>query len=107
MFSSRLSSEDIEALLPLLGENGKLTDACLSLLKSFENLERLCADNMKYDIEGKGVGYSVERSLPENFIRDLAAFSEKCDGWMKYHEDHAAYIAVKELSYKIFEFKKK
>lgn len=106
MFSSKLSSEDFERIASMLEEDSRLTDACLSMLKSFENLERLCADNMKYDIEGKGTGYSVERELPENFIRDLSAFSEKCDGWMKHHENHAAYIAVEELSYKIFEFKK-
>lgn len=106
MFSSRLSSDDIESLIPLLGESSKLTDACLSLLKSFENLEKLCADNMKYDGEGNAVGYSVERSLPENFIRDINTFSEKCDGWMRYNEDHAAYLAVEDLSYRIFEFKK-
>ena len=106
MFSSRLSGDDIESIITLLGEDSKLTHACLTLLKSFENLEKLCADNMKYDSEGSSVGYSVERSLPENFIRDLGAFSEKCDGWMKYNEDHPAYFAVEDLSYRIFEFKK-
>ena len=106
MFSSRLSSEDFENMISMLEEDSKLKDACRSVLKSFENLERLCSDNMKYDIDGKGVGYSVERELPENFLRDLTAFSERCDAWMKHHEDHAAYIAVEELSYKIFEFNK-
>ena len=106
MYSSRLSSDDFERIISLLGEDSALTHASLSVLKSFENLERLCADNMKYDADGSSVGYSVERALPENFVRDLAAFSEKCDGWMKYNESHSAYAAVEELSYKLFEFEK-
>ena len=106
MFSSKLSSEDFEGILSLLGESGKLSDACLSVLKSFEKLEKLCADNMKYDGNGLGVGYSVERALPENFVRDLSAFSEKCGAWMKYNEEHPAYFAVEELSYRLFEFEK-
>ncbi len=106
MFSSRLSSEDFEKIISMLEENSKLTEACLSVLKSFEYLEKLCADNMKYNGDGMGAGYSVERSLPENFIRDLAAFTQKCDGWMKYNGDHPAYGAVEELSYRIFEFEK-
>lgn len=106
MFSSRLTSEDFEHIISLLGETSKLTDACLSLLRSFEALEKLCSDNMKYDSDGVGAGYYVGRELPENFLRELSAFSEKCDGWMKYNADHPAIFAVEELSYKIFEFKK-
>ena len=106
MYSSRLSSEDIERIVSLLGESSKLTDACLSLLRSFETLEKLCEDNMKYDGEGIGTGYYVGRELPENFLRELSAFSEKCDSWMKYNTDHPASLAVEDLSYKIFEFKK-
>ncbi len=106
MFSSRLSSEDFEHIVSLLGETSKLTDACLSLLRSFETLERLCSDNMKYDGDGVGTGYYVARDLPENFVRELSAFSEKCDGWMKYNADHTAFFAVEDLSYRIFEFKK-
>lgn len=106
MFSSRITTDDFERIVSLLGEDSKLTDACLSLLKSFEWLEKLCADNMKYDMDGVGTGYSVEHSLPENFVRELSAFSEKCDGWMKYNEEHPAYFAVEELSYRIFEFEK-
>ncbi len=106
MFSSRLSSEDFEHIISLLGEASKLTDACLSLLRSFETLEKLCSDNMKYDCDGVGVGYYVARELPENFLRDLSEFSEKCDGWMKYNADHPAFLAVEDLSYRIFEFKK-
>ena len=106
MFSSRLSGDDVEQIVSLLGEDSRLTDACLSVLKSFEGLEKLCADNMKYDSDGHGVGYCVERALPENFVREISAFSEKCDGWMKYNADHPAFAAVEELSYRLFEFKK-
>lgn len=106
MFSSRLSSEDFEHIISLLGETDKLCEASLSLLRSFEVLEKLCADNMKYDGEGIGSGYYVGRELPENFLRELSAFSEKCDNWMKYNSDHPAALAVEDLSYRIFEFKK-
>lgn len=106
MFSSRLSSDDFEHIISMLEETSKLTEACLSVLKSFENLEKLCADNMKYDGDGIGTGYYVGRELPESFLRDLSAFSEKCDGWMKYNSDHPAAFAVEDLSYRIFEFKK-
>ena len=106
MFSARLSGEEVEHIVSLLGETSKLTEACLSLLRGFETLERLCSDNMKYDSDGVGSGYYVARELPENFLRELSAFSEKCDAWMKYNEDHTAFFAVEELSYKIFEFKK-
>ena len=106
MFSSRINSGEIEAILSMLSEESKLHGACSALLKSFENLERLCSDNMKYDNDGVGTGYYVGRELPENFLRDLSAFSEKCDAWMKYNIDHAAYYAVEELSYRLFEFKK-
>ncbi len=106
MFSSRLSSEDFEHIISLVGETSKLTDACLSLLRGFEILEKLCSDNMKYDGDGVGVGYYVARDLPENFVRELSEFSEKCDGWMKYNPDHSAFPTVEELSYRIFEFKK-
>lgn len=106
MFSSRLTCDDIEGIISLLGETSKLTDACLSLLRSFETLEKLCSDNMKYDGDGIGSGYYIGRELPENFLRELSAFSEKCDGWMKYNADHPAAFAVEDLSYKIFEFKK-
>ena len=106
MFSSRISCDDFETIISLLGEESKLTDASLSVLKSFEGLEKLCSDNMKYDGDGVGVGYYVGRELPESFLRDLSAFSEKCDAWMKYNADHPAAFAVEDLSYKIYEFKK-
>jgi Rad3-related DNA helicase len=106
MFSSRLTTDDFEYIIGLVGENSKLTDASLSVLKGFEGLERLCTDNMNYDGDGGGVGYCVERALPENFVRTLSEFSEKCDGWMKYNRDHDAFFAVEDLSYKLYEFRK-
>ena len=105
-YSSQLTSEDFEGLIALAGEESKLTEACLSLLRSFEELEKLCADNMKYDGEGGGAGYYVARLLPENFVRALSAFSERCDGWMKYNPDHPAFFAAEDISYRIYEFKK-
>ncbi|MBQ8408541.1 MAG: ATP-dependent DNA helicase [Clostridia bacterium] len=106
MFSSRLTTDDFERVLSLSGESGMLTDACLSLLRSFETLEKLCHDNMQYDGDGRGVGYYVARDLPENFVRALSAFSEKCDTWMKHNYGHAAYYAAEDLSFKLYEFKK-
>lgn len=106
MFSSRISTEDFERIITLAGENSKLTEAALSMLRDFENLEKLCSDNMTYDGDGGGAGYYVAKELPENFVRSLGAFAEKCDTWMKYNPEHDAYFAAEDLSYKIFEFKK-
>ncbi|MBR4032819.1 MAG: ATP-dependent DNA helicase [Clostridia bacterium] len=106
MFSSRLGTEDFEALIELAGENSKLTEACLSLLSAFDDLERLCKNDMSYDADGNAVGYYVARQLPENFARSLSAFSEKCDAWMKYNYDHPAYFAAEDIGFKVFEFKK-
>ena len=106
MFSSRLSSDDFERLIALLEEDSKLTHAALSALTAFDGLKQLCRDNMRYDGDGGAVGYSVSRQLPENFLRSMAEFSEKCDGWMKYHVGHPAFSLAEELSYQIFEFNK-
>lgn len=106
MFSSRLETDDFECIISLVGEDSRLTEAALSVLKAFEGLEKLCAENMTYDGDGGGVGYCVERALPENFVRALGEFSNRCDGWMKYNKDHDAFFAVEALAYKIFEFNK-
>ena len=106
MFSARIDSDELERLITLAGEESKLTDAALALLRSFKRLEALCRDNMKYDGDGGGAGYYVSRELPEEFMRDLSAFSERCDGWLKYNMTHPAFSAAEEMSYKLFEFKK-
>lgn len=105
MFSSRLTTDDFERIISLAGDDSKLTEAALTVLRSFEDLEKLCADNMTYDGDGGGVGYCIERAMPENFVRALSEFSEKCDGWMKYNRDHAAFFAAEDLAFKIYEFK--
>lgn len=106
MFSSRLTTDDFEEIIAAAGEESKLTEAALSVIKAFESLEKLCADNMNYDGDGNGAGYYVARELPEIFVRAIAEFSNKCDGWMKYNEGHAAYRKAEELAAKIYEFKK-
>ena len=105
-FSSRLSSEEFEALAALAGESSKLTEASLSMLRAFDSLALLCRDDMKYDAEGNAAGYYVARQMPENFARELSSFSERCDAWMKYNYDHPAFYAAEDISFKIFEFKK-
>ena len=106
MYSSRLDTSDIENILSLSGESGLLTEACLSLLRGFESLEKLCSDNMHYDGNGGGTGYYIGRELPENFIRQLTQFGERCDAWMKNNYGHPAFFATEELSFRLFEFKK-
>ena len=106
MFSSRLTTDDFEEIISIAGEDSKLTEAALSMLKSFESLEKLCRDDMTYDSDGCASGYYVTRDMPENFVRAVAEFSNKCDGWMKYNEGHIAYRRAEELGAKIYEFKK-
>lgn len=106
MFSSRLTTNDFEEIISLAGEDSKLTEAALSMIKSFESLETLCHDNMNYDADGRGAGYYIAREMPENFVKAVAEFSNKCEGWMKYNEGHIAFKKAEELGAKIYEFKK-
>ena len=106
MFSSRISTEYISPLTSLLDEDSRLCEAARALLSAFDKLAALCNDNMSYDGNGGRVGYYVSRELPENFLKDIFAFSDKCDAWMKYNQEHQAYGFVEELSFRLFEFKK-
>lgn len=106
MFSSRLSNEQFETIVALVGENSRLTDACDSVIRIFNRLGGLCKDNTTYDASGACAGYYVSRELPENLLKELASFSERCDAWMRCNRDHSAYFAVEDLSFKIFEFRK-
>ena len=106
MFSSRLSSSQFESLLSMLEENDPLTSATLSLLGAFERLGRLCDNDTHYSPDGERMGYSISRQLPEKFSEELELFAKKCDTWQKNNLDHAAYLYVEDLAYKIFEYKK-
>ncbi len=106
IYSSRLSTEQLEAILALSGEEGKLTDALLSLFEAFKKLSLLCRDNTTYDADGRGAGYAVSREMPENFLCEIDAFSKKADAWMKYNPEHPAFLLMEDLCYALFEFKK-
>ncbi|MBR3879215.1 MAG: ATP-dependent DNA helicase [Clostridia bacterium] len=106
MFSARLSSDQFEALVAMLEENDQLTSATLSLLSEFEHIGRLCDNDTHYSEDGERTGYSTSRQLPEKFSETLELFAKKCDTWLKANTDHAAYLYVEDLAYKLFEYKK-
>lgn len=105
-FSSRVDSGEVRSLMARLEEKSPFRDSCEKLLGAFEELSRLCRDNMRYDSDGVAMGYYVSRQLPEKFHGELARFGDRCDSWMKKNPDHAAFLAAEELSYKIYEFGK-
>jgi DNA excision repair protein ERCC-2 len=90
----------------MLEENDPLTSATLSLLGAFERLGRLCDNDTYYSPDGERTGYSISRQLPEKFSEELEVFAKKCDTWQKNNLDHAAYLYIEDLAYKIFEYKK-
>ena len=106
MFSSRLSSRDFEALTSMLEENDTLMTSTLSILGVFERLGRLCDNDTHYSADGERTGYSVSRQLPEKFCEELELYAKRCDTWLKGNTDHAAYLFVEDLSYKLFEYRK-
>ena len=106
MFSSRLSSNQLETLVSMLDKNDALTHAAISALGSFERLGRLCDNDTNYSPDGGRMGYSVSRQLPEKFSEELELFAKKCDTWLKHNKDHAAYLYIEDLGYKLYEHKK-
>ena len=106
MFSSRLGSADLEALITMLEENDPLMGATLSVLGAFERLGRLCDDDTHYSPEGERTGYYVSRQLPEKLSEELEVYAKKTDTWLKNNLEHAAYLYVEDLNYKLYEYRK-
>lgn len=106
MFSTRLSTENFEAILPLVSEDSTLAAACISVIKAFENVGHLCDDDTHYYGDGEKVGYSVTKTIPESFTEALSSFRKKCESWLKYNADSPAYITAEELGFKVFEYMK-
>ena len=106
MFSSRLECKVFEEILDLIERDSPLAESALSVIREFKSLGKLCDSESRVSEDGSAVGYSVSRMLPEKLGESLSSFSKKCDSWLKKNADHAAYFAVEDIGYKIFEYKK-
>ncbi len=106
MFSSRLSKQEFEGLLALIGEASPLSSPCLSVITEFDRIGKLCEDDTKMSDDGDKVGFSVSRSLPDKLGEALTVFQKKCDIWMKNNPDHSACFYAEDISFKIFEYNK-
>lgn len=106
MFSSRIERKTFDVLLQSIEPDSPLAAAALSVINEFNVLGVICDSESKLSDDGVRVGYSVGRELPEKLSAALSSFSKKCDSWLKRNTDHAAYLAVEDIAYKIFEYKK-
>ncbi len=106
IFSSRISTSDIELLVSVLEPNSSLTKACLSLEECFKRIGKLCDDNVGFSTGSANAGYSVTRALPDNFTEELLSFEKKCDSWLKKNPEHPARAVAEELGFKLFEYRK-
>ena len=106
IYSSRLSFEDFKAVDRLLERDDRLRDGIENVREAFEKLALLCRDNMRFTEDGREIGYFVTREMPQGFNEVISAFGKLCDTWQKDNPDHAAVLAVEDLSFKIFEYKK-
>lgn len=106
MFSSELAESDFEYIATALADGSPLAEACSAVIKRFSRLCELCADNMKYLDGGDTVGYSVSRSLPQNFSDELDAYLKKSDSWLKRNADSPLSIEVERLAARIVEYKR-
>lgn len=106
MFSAELSETDFEYIAAALDDGSPLSEACLAVIKRFARLGELCSDNMKYLDGGDTVGYSVSRSLPQNFSDELDAYLKKSESWLKRNADSPISLAVEELAVKVLEYKR-
>lgn len=106
MYSAALRVSDFEAVIASAPEDSTLSHACISALRSIEELELLCKDNLSYDPDGNFVGYYVSRSMPEKLESALSEFAKKCDQWLHVNTDTPLYRAAEELAFKVYEFRK-
>ncbi len=106
MYSSRLSLEEFKAVDGLLERDDRLRDGIENVREAFGKLALLCKENTRFTDDGKELGYFVTREMPQNFNEVIGAFHKQCDLWQRDNPDHAALLAVEDLSYKIFEYKK-
>ncbi len=106
MFSVKLMKSEFEDLMSAIGEKDPLSSAVLSVINEFERIGRLCDADTVYSDDGVKRGYSMSRQLPDRLSEALEVISKKSDNWMKNNAEHAAYLAVEELSFKIYEYKK-
>jgi len=106
MFSSRVAMRDFENLAASLEENDTLLMPTLSVIEAFKRLGRLCDDDTHYSDEGGRVGYSVSRQSPQGITDELETYAKKCDTWLKNNPQHAAFMYVEELRFRILEYGK-
>lgn len=106
MYSSRLSLSEFRAVAALIERDDALSDGFENMYEAYSKLALLCRDNLRYTDEGREIGYFVSREMPQNFNEELSAFYKRCDRWLKDNPDHQGALAVEDLSYKIFEYKK-
>ncbi len=106
MFSARLSTSDVESLIAALEPDSSLIHSCFSLREAFKKVGQLCDDNIGFSGTSSNVGYSVTRTVPENFSDELLSFEKKCDSWLKKNTEHPARAVAEEVCYKLFEYRK-
>ena len=106
IYSSRLDLCEFKAIFDLLERDDRLTDAFEDAFVAFEKLGLLCRDGERYNEAGEKVGYYVSREMPQNFGEALSVFRKKSELWLKDNPDHAAYFALEDLNFKIFEYAK-
>ena len=106
MFSKKLDARMFEKIRRLLPEDSELCTSACDVIAAFDRLKDLCRDNMRCFGEGNSAGYSIERQIPQRLCEALAAFEKKSDTWLKHNGDHPARIAIEDLSFELFEYRK-
>jgi len=106
MFSKRLEMKSFERIVQMLSEDDELCHAANDVICEFSRLSELCRDNMRYFGDGQSAGYSVERQMPQRLGEALSKFEKKCDAWQKRNHDHPARLAVEDIGFELFEYRK-
>ncbi len=104
LFSARLCLEDFERICEMLDTSSRISSELHGTIKVFRRLERLCADNMRY--EGRvRLGYYVGKELPAALSEHLSNLNRAFEKWMRYNEDSPLYAQIDSLNSQIREYK--